>query len=411
MFARRQRGFTLVELLVVIAIIGVLVGLLLPAVQAAREAARRMSCSNNFKQLGIAMHDYHDSFKALPKHGTGTRYIGTGRNLFSFGRDNNNMALSGFVGMLPFMEQVPLWEQISNPLATDADGAARTPPWPAMGPYPYGAWDYGPWMTEINTLRCPSDTAEGQALAMGRTNYAFCLGDSFVWQQTNGPFSNDLQTESGFFTTHSKAANRGAFAQRYQTKLRDILDGTANTIAMGEILSMANDSDRRTNNANADTGWGMVDPDGLLQQPTFCEQFLSPTRPMFWSDGTDGGTAVINRYTIWNGLGRGYAWSDYYIHNTGMNTILAPNKQQCWNSHYGYPGVFPPSSHHPGGCHILMADGAVKFITDSIEAGDPNLGGIHLEGVGPRAPGNKSPYGLWGALGTKSAKEVFEADF
>ena len=71
-YSKHNRGFTLVELLVVIAIIGVLVGLLLPAVQAAREAARRMSCSNNFKQIGLGIHNYHSAYKQLPKHGTGT---------------------------------------------------------------------------------------------------------------------------------------------------------------------------------------------------------------------------------------------------------------------------------------------------------------------------------------------------
>ena len=75
---RSKAGFTLVELLVVIAIIGILVGLLLPAVQAAREAARRMSCSNNFKQIGLAIHNYHSAYKQLPIHGAGTESPGTG---------------------------------------------------------------------------------------------------------------------------------------------------------------------------------------------------------------------------------------------------------------------------------------------------------------------------------------------
>ena len=71
-------------------------------------------------------------------------------------------------------------------------------------------------------------------------------------------------------------------------------------------------------------------------------------------------------------------------------------------------GTVPPSSNHQGGCHVLMADGAVVFITDSIEAGDSTMGSVYVFGQGPRAPGSASPYGLWGALGTRSSKETIE---
>lgn len=126
-FQRRSSGFTLVELLVVIAIIGVMVGLLLPAVQAAREAARRMSCGNNFKQIGLGLHNYHAAYNKLPSAGYGTR-MHTGR-------------LNCLVGILPFVEQQALWEQISNPLQVPA-GTTPTPSgaingiWPAFGPGP-----------------------------------------------------------------------------------------------------------------------------------------------------------------------------------------------------------------------------------------------------------------------------------
>ena len=96
----KAKGFTLVELLVVIAIIGVLVGLLLPAVQAAREAARRMSCSNNFKQIGLAIHNYHSAYKQLPLHGGGTHpTIQT--NIWSSSNTGNNHRLSFLVAITP----------------------------------------------------------------------------------------------------------------------------------------------------------------------------------------------------------------------------------------------------------------------------------------------------------------------
>ena len=170
---RSRTAFTLVELLVVIAIIGILVGLLLPAVQAAREAARRMSCSNNFKQVGLGLHNYHAAYKQFPTQlgGTGSNLQGADR--YYLGSDRtNNQSISFLVGLTPFIEQQALWEQISQPNSRDLNnpGTLRIPPWPAMGPtatavnaanrtprtstYNDG---YEPWMTEIPTLRCPSD--------------------------------------------------------------------------------------------------------------------------------------------------------------------------------------------------------------------------------------------------------------
>ena len=123
MKSAKRSAFTLVELLVVIAIIGILVGLLLPAVQAAREAARRMSCSNNFKQIGLAIHNYHSAYKQLPRQGAGTgEDIQNGMSRGHFARENtmaNNQSLSIFVGILPFMEQQALWEEIANPNTLD----------------------------------------------------------------------------------------------------------------------------------------------------------------------------------------------------------------------------------------------------------------------------------------------------
>ena len=124
-YSKLNRGFTLVELLVVIAIIGILVGLLLPAVQAAREAARRMSCSNNFKQIGLALHNYHSAYKQIPRHGggtlpwTGADAPGSWFRPSDFG---NRFRLSSLVAMTPFIEQQALWEKIANRNQDRTDG-------------------------------------------------------------------------------------------------------------------------------------------------------------------------------------------------------------------------------------------------------------------------------------------------
>ena len=161
-----RKGFTLVELLVVIAIIGVLVGLLLPAVQAAREAARRMSCSNNFKQIGLGIHNYHAAYDQIPQHMTGTN-LGSGNRLF----------LSFHVGVLPFVEQQALWEMISN----GRDANTTLPP---MGNTPWNT-NFDPWVTDIPTIRCPSDPGIGLP-ALGRSNYAACLGDNARLSNSGG---------------------------------------------------------------------------------------------------------------------------------------------------------------------------------------------------------------------------------
>ncbi len=407
---RPRRGFTLVELLVVIAIIGVLVGLLLPAVQAAREAARRMSCSNNFKQLGLAVHNYHANFDMMPIHASGT-YIPTGRDPWDTnpGREiSSNMRLSFLVGCLPFMEQQALWEQISNPHAFNSDGSAKSPPWQAMGPHPEVA-QYPPYSTEIPTFRCPSDPGVGLP-ALGRTNYAACLGDSAVYSRS--PYllvDEDTTTGVTFPYTAStgsanvsNAAHRGMFVNARKMNFRDVLDGLSNTVMCGEIATDLGDNDNRTTvPLNTGQHASAQERNQCRLNPSYPVPFIDNQRPQFWSP--TGLTKNDNH-------GRGFRWHDYMPSYCQMTTVLSPNKQLCSEGSDTRDIVTPPSSRHQGGVHVLMGDGAVKFITDSVEAGNSNATEVSSIG-GPTPVGAASPYGVWGAMGTRAARETVALPF
>ncbi|WP_404309033.1 DUF1559 family PulG-like putative transporter [Neorhodopirellula lusitana] len=408
----KPTGFTLVELLVVIAIIGVLVGLLLPAVQAAREAARRMSCSNNFKQIGLGLHNYHSAYKSLPANGAGTR--GEGAHWFWGDRDQGNQhRLSYLVGLTPFVEQQALWEQISNPMIGRIDGTANDPggttPWPALGPTPEEI-QYIPWSTELPTLRCPSDPGTGLP-ALGRTNYAACLGDSIPWSargyiDIRGQVGTAFETNKSY-SEKTRANLRGTFVTLMPTKFRDVLDGLSNTIACGEIVTDLGDKDVRTSFPKA--AGGVTAESTITANPSACRDdgtpMIDPERPQFWHANTTMGATAYSR---------GYHWSDALPAYSGCFTILPPNRESCtWNKDQPSweTGTLGMSSRHQGGAHVLMGDGAVKFITDSIEAGDSRAGMVEYQKTGTRAPGSKSPYGLWGSLGTRASREVIEEEF
>ena len=406
-----RQGFTLVELLVVIAIIGILIGLLLPAVQAAREAARRMSCSNNFKQIGLAMHNYHSAYKQIPNTGTGTATVPGGP------RDSNRMSrlfLSWSVGVLPFLEQQGLWDQISNPSTQTTNNS--TPPngmWPAMGPAPW-VGTYVPWASEIPTYRCPSDPGTSPP-GLGRINYGACFGDAsntvntggrneggFINNQNN-PTHGQFDDTFGWLTERSEAACRGFFWARKQQRFRDVLDGLSNTIAMGEILTdrrqlLANSTNMRMDGTSQNLDFG----GGSAASPADCMNHpdLDPDRPRYWSQ------SIANRRPGSDQI-RGVRWADYRLNYTGFQTIVPPNGPTCTRSNDNSEGFFTAGSNHQGGCHILMGDGAVVFITDSVDGGDQNQGPVQTRGPWPLG-GSQSPYGLWGAMGTRDTAEVIE---
>lgn len=404
----RKRGFTLVELLVVIAIIGVLVGLLLPAVQAAREAARRMSCSNNFKQIGLAIHNYHSAYQQMPMQMGGTGGYIPGQSWFRPGDESNHLSLGWLVGLTPFFEQQALWEQISNPNTVDlaVPGTVRTPPWPPMGPTitdednVYGSGvntrntAYAPWMTELAALRCPSDPGTGLP-AMGRTNYAACIGDAVDFL-ADGAYSSQLQPRSDR-AEFIRASGRGVFVTRQKMKFRDVLDGLSNTIAAGEIATDIGDRDKRTT-PRAHFGFPEARNNTLE-----CRGDIDPERPLFWAPG------VTNLGS--SNQGRGFRWASGTATYSSMNTILPPNAEVCVTFYDTGQGMLPPSSRHQGGVHILMTDGAIKFITDSVDTGNLGIRTVSSQPDSDLPPGSASPYGLWGASGTRASKEVETLEF
>lgn len=384
----KRTGFTLVELLVVIAIIGVLVGLLLPAVQAAREAARRMSCSNNFKQIGLGIHNYHASYNKMPKHGSGTYTYGGNPGIAPPGNNRND--LSVLVGLLPFIEQQALWQVISNPTA---NGFQAMGPWPNRQLADNTSAPYQPWLTNIPSFRCPSDPGVGLP-AHGRTNYAANQGDSGTLGDVGD--TNDDNSSRGL-RVYQDSACRGAFVPRTQLDFGSILDGLSNTICMGEILTDLGDRDKRTA--------GVSSPVEIWRtgNAIACRQFVDQTRPQFWSSTA----AVIGSAE----QRRGFKWALARPMYTGMFTVLPPNAEICFAGSQENEGDTTPSSRHQGGVHVLMCDGAVKFITESIEAGNSNSAQVRAGGGDFLPPGSASPYGLWGALGTRGAREVINGEF
>ncbi|TWT85149.1 hypothetical protein CA13_66310 [Planctomycetes bacterium CA13] len=383
-------GFTLVELLVVIAIIGVLVGLLLPAVQAAREAARRMSCSNNFKQIGLGFHNYHAAYNKLPMSYGGTKDQGNGIS------QSNLHRLSYMVGLLPFVEQQASWENISNPVAVGRDLVTPvTPVFPAMGPVPWHT-NYHPWFTQIGTYRCPSDPATATANQIAFTNYAVCHGDSF-WEQTNNGIEDNGNShgDGTWGEANTMKYARGVFTAKHFTRFRDILDGTANTIMAGEIVVDNGQLEITGTAIKADDAVHDRGP-GSWATDTAATPAIDPLRPRFYTY-EHGEFNVPER-----DRGRGRLWTGGREFSTRFHTIRPPNSynvMRWWDNH----GMWGASSRHQGGCHVLMSDGAVKFITDSVDTGDQTVLGI---GPGGRGLGQESPYGVWGAAGTLASKEV-----
>lgn len=315
---RRRSGFTLIELLVVIAIIGVLIALLLPAVQAAREAARRTQCVNNLKQLGLGLFNYESTLGAFPPALVMT---GTGNRTSWFG----GWSVHGRI--LPYLEQGAMYDAINfGTPYSDPQNTTIT-------------------AQSISVFLCPSEinrevSTHSFGLA-GVTNYGMNMGDWYIF----GGFSAE--------------SNRGAFAVNRSRRISEFRDGMSQTMLSAEVKTYQayyRDCGGLANVSNSNGNYPPnADPFTLV--PEY---------------GGSCGNLHSSGHT---------EWADGHVHQTGFNTAWTPNKKiMSSNGQHdldingqreaqGGPtfAAVNSRSYHPGGVNILLGDGSVKFIKDSID--------------------------------------------
>jgi prepilin-type N-terminal cleavage/methylation domain-containing protein/prepilin-type processing-associated H-X9-DG protein len=308
---RRIRGFTLVELLVVIAIIGILIALLLPAVQAAREAARRSSCSNNLKQFGLALQNYHDVHKTFP-YGTNPHIDPAWPTAYPKG--------SQLVKLLPFMELTTIYDQLNYSSNLHIDQQ--------MANLGYGhMWWASPApanQKDLAIFRCPSDDYDNLP-SVSHSNYAPSMGNQNMPDggRCPGLNGNNFGTgAAGHGDSNSGRNISGVFARFFWgAKLSDVKDGTSNTIAIGEIRPLCADHMQYHPWSHHNAIWtATVAP---INWPT-CRNERGG------KDDTTGGAEDCNHFRTWN-MSMGF------------------------------------KSRHPGGAQFVFCDGSTHFLSETID--------------------------------------------
>jgi prepilin-type N-terminal cleavage/methylation domain-containing protein/prepilin-type processing-associated H-X9-DG protein len=368
----RRNAFTLIELLVVIAIIAVLIALLLPAVQAAREAARRIQCTNNVKQIGLALHNYHAAAGGFPP-GAALNGIAAAPGLYASWQPN----MSAQAMLLPYLEQTPIYNALDFQFGAEYD----------LGMNQTGV------LTIVSAFLCPSDPNAGSRLNIN--SYYVSMGTTTDYMFTPGVAggANWMGTTPNVTFT----GTTGLFAQAVSYGVGHCTDGTSNTVALAESLlgdgrarsvwgpTTSPPSRYRGNMVfGADPGDDLNRPHDAFQNPGLTLTILQNCNAVFQASNT-----MI-------GDDHGYRWAIGITGYSLFNTIQTPNDRQypfaaCRLD--GGPNDYPDSgfayasgSAHPGGINVGFADGSVKFIKDSI---------------------NRT---TWWSLGTKANGEVISAD-
>jgi prepilin-type N-terminal cleavage/methylation domain-containing protein/prepilin-type processing-associated H-X9-DG protein len=319
---KRTNAFTLVELLVVIAIIGVLIALLLPAVQAAREAARRMQCSNNMKQWGIALHNYHATFDRIPGLA-----------------DNSNAAFSIHTYLLPYVEKASLANLVDT----------KIPLYETTGP---GSVWIAPQHVEAaqttdSLFRCPSNrdpvtqtaikTAPLPNEVYACNNYVYCFGTGI----------------GNFFDIRNQTD--GAFYQKSAIGFNAFTDGTSNTMVLSELIV-------GEGNTNLLTGSTIADIQNSKLETTYMGDY-SPGSPANFATIKDSDVAALAPTKWRNDIGKG--WIVGKCDSTLYNSYLPPNSKLP-NIYCANFGFFAARSHHSGIVNVLFADGSVRHISNNI---------------------------------------------
>jgi prepilin-type N-terminal cleavage/methylation domain-containing protein/prepilin-type processing-associated H-X9-DG protein len=341
---RRARGFTLIELLVVIAIVSVLMSLLLPAVQQAREGARRTQCKNNLRQMGLALANYESAFTVLP--------LANAQNYIA-----NAQGFSAQARLLPYMEQTNLQKML------DFTKPAFTGPFNALVPNPLFVEAFA---TQIPMFLCPSDPASPVNAQTG-TGYLFA-GINYMISYGSGTGVNyDLRWKTD-----------GVIFENSRVRMSDIIDGASNTVAMSETVRS--------------TGADITLPAGktplwpyqyTLNGSTGVSAALQPTQGLArtggaWVAGPNGLIANPDLSTVWPTMtswrgagstalrGRGVSWAVAGACSTLTNGYTTPNSP-IPDLVVHFTGFFGPRSVHTGGASVLMADGSVHFLSNSID--------------------------------------------
>lgn len=360
---------TLVEMLAVIAIIGLLVGMLLPAVQGVRESARRTHCANNLSQIGTAIQSHVSAYGHLP-YGRGGPLSSRvspedevtdpafGDPLVGGGTYQGAGRLSGYIPLLPFLGQAALYDQIFG-------GGPTTPG---------SAWA----KTQIATLLCPSDPLSvGIPGGYGQCNYLFNGGD----KRYMGKKDWSVVPANGWWKGQGPNLMRGLFGLNSNIRPAMIRDGLSNTIAMSECTRPSGNGDVATN--GPDAGFNPTGGDGMTAN---CLNSFNGQ-----SYDLSKGTLVQRSRSA------GVTWADGGDYWQPFMTILPPNSPACST-------LRPSRSRHPGGVSTLYAGGAVTFTSEDIWTGSPGPAGTPQNS--PVTASEQSPFGVWGALGTRAGGEA-----